>query len=52
MNFESRRGQDDGGTDDEQNKYAVSLFSGGGVDVCKNALNNVLKAFKKSTVEL
>lgn len=35
MNFESRRGQDDGGADDEQNKYAVSLFQEGGVDVSK-----------------
>jgi len=33
MNFESRRGQDDIGLDDEQNKYAVSLYNGGGVDV-------------------
>ena len=33
MNFESRRGQDDSGADDEQNKYAVSLYKNGGVDV-------------------
>ncbi|XP_052817711.1 short transient receptor potential channel 4-associated protein-like isoform X2 [Mya arenaria] len=33
MNFESRRGQDDGGVDDEQNKYAISLYKHGGVDV-------------------
>lgn len=33
MNFESRRGQDDGGSDDEQNKYAISLYKHGGVDV-------------------
>ncbi|XP_053402088.1 short transient receptor potential channel 4-associated protein-like isoform X2 [Mercenaria mercenaria] len=33
MNFESRRGQDESGADDEQNKYAVSLYKNGGVDV-------------------
>ncbi|KAL4234774.1 Short transient receptor putative channel 4-associated protein [Mactra antiquata] len=33
MNFESRRGQDETGADDEQNKYAVSLFKSGGVDI-------------------
>ncbi|XP_052230247.1 short transient receptor potential channel 4-associated protein-like [Dreissena polymorpha] len=33
MNFESRRGQDDDSSDEEQNKYAVSLHKHGGVEI-------------------
>ena len=35
MNFDSRRGQDDAGVEDEQDKFAVNLHRHGCVEVMK-----------------